>query len=74
MAEHYGARTVNLFRVNGFNDLGGYSPTTLANKGTQPNMPKHDYSGATGGCHPGYEAMAFMAAKIYDELGAWLEE
>lgn len=74
MAEHYGARTVNLFRVNGFNDLGGYSPTTLANKGTQPNMPKHDYSGATGGCHPGSEAMAFMAAKIYDELGAWLEE
>ena len=74
MAEHYGAKTVNLFRVNGFNDLGGYSPSTLANKGTQPNMPKHDYSGETGGCHPGSEAMAFMAAKIYDELGAWLEE
>lgn len=74
MAEHYGARTVNFFRVNGFNDLGGYSPTTLSNKGSQPNMPKHDYSGDTSGCHPGSEAMAFMAQKIYEELGAWLEE
>ena len=25
IAAHYGAKTVNLFRVNGFNDLGGYS-------------------------------------------------
>ena len=74
IAEHYGAKTVNFFRVNGFNDLGGYSPSTLSNKGTQPNMPKHDYSGDTGGCHPGSEAMAFMANKIYEELGAWLEE
>ena len=61
MAAHYGAKTVNFFRVNGFNDLGGYSPTSLENKGSQPNMPKHDYSGETGGCHPGSEAMAFMA-------------
>lgn len=74
MAEHYGAKTVNFFRVNGFNDLGGYSPTTLSNKGSQPNMPKHDYSGDTSGCHPGSEAMAFMAKKIYEELGTWLEE
>ena len=74
IAAHYGAKTVNLFRVNGFNDLGGYSPESLSNKGTQPNMPKHDYSGDVGGCHPGSQAMKFMAEKIYTELGAWLEE
>ena len=74
IAARYGAKTVNLFRVNGFNDLGGYSPETLANKGSQPNMPKHDYSGDVGGCHPGSEAMKFIAEKIYTELGAWLEE
>lgn len=73
IAEHYGARVVNLFRVNGFNDLGGYSPETLSNKGTQPNMPKHDYSGDVGGCHPGSKAMEFIANKIYTELGTWLE-
>lgn len=53
IAGHYGAKTVNLFRVNGFNDLGGYSPSTLSNLGRQPNMPKHDYSGDVSGCHPG---------------------
>ncbi|MBR5041835.1 MAG: hypothetical protein IKX67_01205 [Bacteroidales bacterium] len=74
IAGHYGAKTVNLFRVNGFNDLGGYSPETLSNKGSQPNMPKHDYSGDVGGCHPGSQAMKFIAEKIYTELGAWLEE
>ena len=74
IAEHYGAKTVNLFRVNGFNDLGGYSPETLKNKGTQPNMPKHDYSGDLGGCHPGSQAMVYIANKIYTELGAWLEQ
>ncbi len=74
IAGHYGAKTVNLFRVNGFNDLGGYSPETLSNKGKQPNMPKHDYSGDVGGCHPGSQAMKFIAEKIYTELGAWLEE
>ncbi len=74
IAGRYGAKTVNLFRVNGFNDLGGYSPETLSNKGTQPNMPKHDYSGDVGGCHPGSQAMKFIAEKIYNELGAWLEE
>ena len=74
IAGHYGAKTVNLFRVNGFNDLGGYSPSTLSNKGKQPNMPKHDYSGDVGGCHPGSQAMKFIAEKIYTELGTWLEE
>lgn len=74
IADHYGAKTVNLFRVNGFNDLGGYSPETLKNKGRQPNMPKHDYSGDVGGCHPGSAAMKFIAEKIYTELGAWLEQ
>ena len=74
IAGHYGAKTVNLFRVNGFNDLGGYSPSTLSNKGSQPNMPKHDYSGDVGGCHPGSQAMKFIAEKIYTELGTWLEE
>lgn len=74
IADHYGAKTVNLFRVNGFNDLGGYTPSTLSNKGKQPNMPKHDYSGDLGGCHPGSQAMKFIAEKIYAELGTWLEE
>jgi len=74
IADHYGAKTVNLFRVNGFNDLGGYSPSTLINKGRQPNMPKHDYSGDVSGCHPGSQAMKFMAEKIYTEHGTWLEE
>lgn len=74
IAEHYGAKTVNLLRVNGYNDLGGYSSSTFKNKGTQPNMPKHDYNGDTGGCHPGAAAMDFIADKIYSELGAWLEE
>ena len=74
IAAHYGAKTVNLFRVNGFNDLGGYSPETLSNKGSQPNMPKHDYSGDVSGCHPGSKAMDFIANKIYTELGAWLEQ
>ena len=74
IAEHYGARTVNLFRVNGFNDLGGYSPSTLSNKGSQPHMPKHDYSGEVNGGHPASEGMAFIAEKIYTELGPWLEQ
>ena len=55
------ARVVDLLAVNGFND--------------QVYMPKHDYDPSTGkGCHPGSKAMVFMANKIYDELGAWLEE
>lgn len=74
IASHYGAKTVNLFRVNGFNDLGGYSLSTLSNKGSQPNMPKHDYSGDLSGCHPGSKAMEFIANKIYTELGTWLEQ
>lgn len=74
IANHYGAKVVNLFRVNGFNDLGGYSPSTLTNKGSQPNMPKHDYAGEISGCHPGAQAMEFIANKIYSELGIWLEE
>ena len=61
IAEHYGARCVDLYAVNGFND--------------QTYMPKHDYNPDTGkGCHPGVVAMEFIAEKIYNELGAWLEE
>ncbi len=63
IAAHYpnNARVVDLLEVNGFND--------------QVYMPKHDYNPATGGgCHPSAKAMVFMANKIYDELGAWLEE
>lgn len=77
IAEHYGAKTVNLFRVNGFNDLGGYEEGKLPGLGKpQPNMPKHDHTdlNSTGGCHPGSKCMDFMATKIYNELGAWLEE
>lgn len=58
IAEHYGAKTVNLLRVNGFND--------------QTYMPKHDFNG-TSGCHPNAQAMEFIADKIYKELGSWLE-
>ena len=74
IAAHYGAKTVNLLRVNGFNDLGGYSLSTFKNQGSQPNMPKHDYSGNVNGCHPDSACMKFIAEKIYTELGTWLEE
>lgn len=74
IADHYGAKTVNLLRVNGFNDLGGYSLSTFKNQGSQPNMPKHDYSGNVNGCHPNSACMKFIAEKIYTELGTWLEE
>ena len=61
IAEHYGARYVDLYAVNGYND--------------QTYMPKHDYNPETGkGCHPGSAAMKFIAEKIYTELGDWLEE
>ena len=60
IAEHYGAKCVNLLRVNGYND--------------QVYMPKHDYDGpGSNGCHPGVKAMHFIADKIYDELGPWME-
>ena len=38
-------------------------------------MPKHDHTdlNSYGGCHPGSEAMDFIATKIYNELGSWLE-
>ena len=61
IAEHYGARCVDLRAVNGFND--------------QVYMPKLYYApDNTGQCHPNQQAMAFIAEKIYRELGAWLEE
>lgn len=61
IAEHYGARCVDLYAVNGYND--------------QTFMPKHDYKPSTGGgCHPSSAAMKFIAEKIYTELGDWLEE
>lgn len=60
VAEHYGAKVVNLLRVNGFND--------------QVYMPKHDWSESNpSGCHPGIQGMHFIADKIYDELEPWLE-
>ena len=59
MANHYGAKYVDLYAVNGFND--------------QTYMPKHDYNGSSG-CHPNAKAMTFIADKIYNELGAWLEQ
>jgi hypothetical protein len=61
IAQHYGARCVDLLAVNGFND--------------QTYMPKLYYApDKTGECHPNQQAMAFIADKIYRELGAWLEE
>lgn len=59
IANHYGARYVDLLAVNGFND--------------QTYMPKHDYSGSSG-CHPDAKAMTFISDKIYKDLGPWLEE
>lgn len=66
IANHYGAKYVDLLAVNGFND----DPDK---DGVQPNMPKHDYT-ISGGCHPNAKAMTFIADKIYNELGAWLEQ
>ena len=61
IADHYGAKVVDLLAVNGYND--------------QTYMPKHDYNPSTGkGCHPSAKAMEFIANKIYAELGTWLEE
>ena len=63
IADHYdNTRYVDLFAVNGFND--------------QVYMPKHDYTGSNldGASHPGRKAMEFISEKIYNELGAWLEE
>lgn len=59
IADHYGAKYIDLLAVNGFND--------------QVYMPKHDYNGSTG-CHPNAKAMTFIADKIYGELGVWMEE
>lgn len=59
IANHYGAKYVDLLAVNGFND--------------QTYMPKHDYNGSSG-CHPNAKAMTFIANKIYEEHGAWLEQ
>lgn len=58
IADHYGAKCVDLLQVNGFND--------------QTYMPKHDYNGSSG-CHPGVQAMRFISEKIYSELGPWME-
>ena len=63
IANHYdNTKYVDLFAVNGFND--------------QVYMPKHDYTGSNldGASHPGRKAMEFISEKIYNELGAWLEE
>ena len=63
LAEHFpnNCRSVDLRAVNGFND--------------QTYMPKLYYSSTnTGQCHPNQKAMAFIAEKIYKELGSWLEE
>ena len=63
LAEHFpnNCRSVDLRAVNGFND--------------QTYMPKLYYSSTnTGQCHPNQKAMAFIAERIYKELGSWLEE
>ena len=63
MAAHFpdNCKCVNLLAVNGYND--------------QTNMPKLYYSSSNKNqCHPNQKAMAFIAEKIYKELGSWLEE
>ena len=82
IAAHYGnCRAVDLYAVNGFNDFGWDFEYLL--KGYQPNMPKHDLDWnsitKTGdlrkNCSDHYsaQAMKFIAEKIYNELGSWLE-
>ena len=84
IADHYKAncRAVDLYAVNGFNDFGWNFE--YLEKGYQPNMPKHDLDWSsivkTGdlrvNCSDHYsaKAMRFIAEKIYNEIGAWLEE
>ena len=82
IADHYdNCRAVDLYAVNGFNDLGWNFE--YLQQGYQPNMPKHDFdwsSIVTSGdlrqnCSDHYSAVAmrFIANKIYDEIGTWLE-
>lgn len=82
IAAHYdNCKAVDLYAVNGFNDL-GWNFEYLS-KGYQPNMPKHDFDWSsivkTGdlrqNCSDHYsaKAMKFIAEKIYTEIGAWLE-
>lgn len=84
IARHYAShcRAVDLYQVNGFNDLGWNFE--YLDKGFQPNMPKHDFDWSkkitTGdlrqNCSDHYSAVAmkFIAEKIYNEVGSWLEE
>lgn len=78
ISDHYRnhCRYVDLYAVNGFNDL-GFNGEYLA-KGYQPNIPKHDFDWTiktiTGhGDHYSAQGMLFIANKIYTELGSWLE-
>ena len=79
MAEHYDfCRSVDLFAVNGFQDVGiweydgGWDKTKTY---VQPHFPTHDFDPATGhGAHYNITGMKNIAEKIYDELGPWLEE
>ena len=84
IADHYKAhcRAVDLYAVNGFNDFGW--DFEYLKKGYQPNMPKHDLDWSTivttgdlrqnSSDHYSAKAMRFIAEKIYNETGAWLEE
>lgn len=81
IANHYeNCRYVDLYAVNGFNDLGWNFE--YLDKGYQPNMPKHDFDWENiktddkrKNCNDHYadKAMKFIANKIYTELGTWLE-
>ena len=68
MAAHFpnNCKCVDLRAVGGFNDLDNnqaYMPKLYYDKTSNPNQ-----------CHPNQKAMAFIAEKIYKELGSWLEE
>ena len=82
IAAHYdNCKAVDLYAVNGFNDLGWNFEYLQA--GYQPNMPKHDFDWSkkiTSGDlrqnssdHYSAVAMRFIADKIYSECGSWLE-
>jgi len=74
ICDKFGIHYVDLYAVNGFNDLGGKKVPPYV----QPNMPKHDFDpvrtdGLQTGCHPNPEAMDFIANKIFTEQGSYIE-
>jgi len=78
IADHYSfCKAVDLFAVNGFQDTGlwDYAGGTFpSGTYTQPHMPTHDFNSENGhGAHLNVTGMKYVADKIYNELGTWLD-